>query len=183
MAIAHVGRLDSEGGALHLLAAFHALLQAQPTARLLVAGDGPSRGSLEAAAASLRLGPFVRFLGALPDPWPLLAAADVFALPAPRPGMPVSLLEAMAAGLPAVAAAAGAVPEMVAEGREALLVPPGDAGALGRALAELAADPIRRRDMGAHARRRVEDAFRIERTAAALEQLYGELLPDAAAGG
>jgi len=183
IAIAHVGPLEAEGGALHLLAAFHALLQAQPTARLLVAGDGPSRASLEAAAASLRLGPFVRFLGALSDPWPLLAAADICALPAPCPGLPAALLEAMAASLPAVAAAAGAVPEMVADGREALLVPPGDAGALGRALTELAADPVRRRDMGVHARRRVENAFRIERTAAALEQLYGELLPDPAGGG
>jgi glycosyltransferase involved in cell wall biosynthesis len=183
VAIAHAGRLDAEDGALHLLAAFHSLLQAQPNARLLVGGDGPSRASLEGAAAALRLGPFVRFLGALPEPWPLLAAADVFALPAPRPGMPAELLEAMAAGLPAVAAAAGAVPEMVADGREALLVPPGDAGALGRALAELVADPSRRSAMGAAARRRAEDAFRIERTAASLEVLYGALLPGPAAGG
>jgi glycosyltransferase involved in cell wall biosynthesis len=89
----------------------------------------------------------------------------------------------MAAALPAVAAAGGAIAELVADGRGTLLVPPGDAGAMGSALAELAADPVRRRDMGAHARRRVENAFGIERTAAALEQLYGELLPAPAGGG
>jgi glycosyltransferase involved in cell wall biosynthesis len=97
--------------------------------------------------------------------------------------MPAALLEAMAARLPAVAAATGAVPDMVTEGCEALLVPPGDAGALGRALAILAADPARRREMGARARRRAEDSFRIERTAAAVAGLYGELLAGPAAAG
>ena len=183
VAIVHTAALGEDGGALQLLAAFHALLQERPTARLLVAGDGPARASLEAAVASLRLGPFVRFTGALPSPWPLLRAADVFALPALRCGMPAALLEAMAAGLPTVATTAGAIPEMVADGREALLVPPGDAGALGRALADLAATPARRREMGALARRRVEGAFGIERTAAALGRLYGELLAGTAAGG
>ena len=183
IAVACVAPLDEESGAVHLLAAFHALLQEHPTARLLIAGDGPARAALEAVAASLRLGPFARFLDTLPEPWPLLAAADIFALPAPRSGMPAALLEAMAARLPAVAAATGAVPDMVTEGCEALLVPPGDAGALGRALAILAADPGRRREMGARARRRAEDSFRIERTAAAVAGLYGELLAGPAAAG
>ena len=86
----------------------------------------------------------------------------------------------MAAGLPTVATTAGAIPEVVADGREALLVPPGDPGALGRALADLVAAPSRRREMGALARRRVEESFRIEGTAAALGRLYGELLAGAA---
>jgi glycosyltransferase involved in cell wall biosynthesis len=89
--------------------------------------------------------------------------------------MPNALLEAMAAGLPAVATAVGAVPEMVVDGREALLVPPGDTGALARALAELAAAPARRREMGALARQRVEGAYRIE-AAGADRALYDELL-------
>jgi glycosyltransferase involved in cell wall biosynthesis len=183
IAVACVAPLDEESGAVHLLAAFHALLQEHPTARLLIVGDGPARAALEAVAASLRLGPFARFLGTLPEPWPLLAAADIFALPAFRSRMPAALLEAMAARLPAVAAATGAVQDMVAEGREALLVPSGDTGALGRALAILAADPARRREMGARARRRAEDSFRIERTAAAVAGLYGELLAGPAAAG
>ena len=124
----------------HLVGAFHALLQVHPTARLLLAGDGPDRAARSRRPVeALRLGPFVRFLGTLADPWPLLAAADIFALPSLWEGMPNALLEAMAAGLPAVATAVGAVPEMVVDGREALVVPPGDAGALARALAELAA--------------------------------------------
>jgi glycosyltransferase involved in cell wall biosynthesis len=89
--------------------------------------------------------------------------------------MPNALLEAMAAGLPSVATAVGAVPEMVADGREAILVPPGDPGALARALALLAGSPARRREMGARARRRVEETYRIEATVEQTERLYDEL--------
>ncbi len=176
LAIASVGRLHEEKGIAHLVGAFHALLKVHPTARLLLAGDGPARRSLVAMVEALRLGPFVRFLGPLPDPWLLYAGADIFALPSLVEGMPNALLEAMAAGLPTVATAVGAVPEMVVDGREALVVPPGDAGALARALAELAAWPMRRREMGALARKRIEDAYRIEATVAQTERLYGELL-------
>jgi starch synthase (maltosyl-transferring) len=176
LAVACVGRLHEEKGVSHLVGAFHALLQVQPTARLLLAGDGPARGALQTMVEALRLGPFVRFLGTVASPWPLLAAADVFALPSLWEGMPNALLEAMAARLPAVATAVGAVPEMVADGREALLVPPADAGALARALAELAGAPSRRREMGGRARQRVESAYRIETTVAHTERLYDELL-------
>jgi glycosyltransferase involved in cell wall biosynthesis len=176
LAIASLGRLHEAKGLEHLVVAFHALLQVHPAARLLIAGDGPSRRLLQTRVEALRLGPFVRFLGPVADPWPLLAGADVFALPSLWEGMPNALLEAMAAGLPSVATSVGAVPEMVVDGRETLLVPPGDAGALARALAELAAWPARRGEMGAFGRRRVEDAYRIEKTVAQIEQLYGELL-------
>ena len=176
IAIACIGRLHRQKGLSHLLGAFHALLQAHPTVRLLLAGDGPDRGALEGTVRALRLGPFVKLLGTVGSPWPLLAAADIFALPSLYEGMPNALLEAMAAGLPAVATPVGAVPEMVVDGREALLVPPGDAGALARALAELAAHPVRRREMGALARQRVENAYRIEATVAQTQRLYDELL-------
>jgi glycosyltransferase involved in cell wall biosynthesis len=176
IAVAYLGRLHEEKGVEHLVSAFHALLQAHPAARLVLAGDGPSRRFLEMAVATLRLGPFVRFLGSVADPWPLLAGADIFALPSLWEGMPNALLEAMAAGLPSVATAVGAVPEMVTDGREAFLVPPGDAGAFALALAELAARPALRQVMGALARRKVEDAYRIETTVAGIERLYDELL-------
>jgi len=183
LAVACIGRFHAEKGVVHLVGAFHALLQAHPSARLLLAGDGPSRRSLETTVEALRLEPFVRFLGSAASPWPLLSGTDIFALPSLVEGMPNALLEAMAAGLPAVATAVGAVPEMVIDGREALVVPPGDTGALARALAELAASPARRREMGALARRRVEEAYRIEATVAQTERLYDELLaPQGRAG-
>jgi glycosyltransferase involved in cell wall biosynthesis len=183
IAIVCVGRLHRQKGLVHLLGAFHTLLQVQPTARLLLAGVGTDRAALSGTVEALRLGHFVRFLGPLADPWPLLAAADIFALPSLWEGMPNALLEAMAAGLPAVATAVGAVPEMVVDGREALVVPPGDTGALARALAELAASPERRREMGALARRRIEDAYRIEAIVAQTERLYDELLASPGSAG
>jgi glycosyltransferase involved in cell wall biosynthesis len=176
LAVAFVGRLHRQKGLKQLLGAFFTLLQSHPTAKLLLAGDGPERAGLETAVAGLRLQPFVRFLGALPAPWPLLAAADLFVLPSLWEGMPNALLEAMAAGLPCVATAVGAVPEVAAAGEEALLVPPGDAAPLLRAILELADDPARRRALGARARRRVEERFRIEATVARTEELYDGLL-------
>ncbi|MHB8835315.1 MAG: glycosyltransferase [Candidatus Methylomirabilia bacterium] len=183
LAVACVGRLHEEKGVAYLVGAFRELLQAHPTARLLLAGDGPARRSLETMVEALRLTPFVRFLGAVASPWPLLAASDIFALPSLVEGMPNALLEALAAGLPAVATAVGAVPEMVVDGREALVVPPGDTGALARALAELAARPALRRELGALARQRVEDAYRIEATVAHTERLYDELLASPGSAG
>lgn len=180
LAVVCLSRLHAEKGISHLLGAFHALAQAQPTARLLIAGDGPARRTFEAQTAGLRLGVFVRFLGEVPEPWPLLAAADLFALPSLWEGMPNALLEAMAAGVPAVATAVGAVPEMVTDRKEALLVPPADPGALARALAELSSNPRQRREIGAAARQRVEKAYRLEATVAALESLYADRLGAAA---
>ena len=176
LAVVYLGRLHEEKGVEHLVTAFHGLLQAHPAARLLLAGDGPSRRFLELAVDTLRLKPFVRFLGTVADAWPLLAGADIFALPSLREGMPNALLEAMAASLPSVATAVGAVPEMVTDGRESFVVPPGDAGALALALAELAARPALRQVMGTLAHRKVEDAYRIETTVAGIERLYEELL-------
>lgn len=178
LGLAYVGRLHEEKGVGHLLAAFHTFLQSQPTAKLLIAGGGPARGALEAAAEALRLGPFVRFLGEVPEPWPLLAGADIFVLPSLWEGMPNALLEAMAAGLPVVATAVGAVPEMVVDQEEALLVPPADASAMAGALTALAAAPARGRQMGARARQRVAAHFRIETTVERMERLYADLLAE-----
>jgi len=179
-AILYLGRLHAEKGVAHLLSAFHLLLAEHPTARLVVAGEGPERHALEQAVEALRLRPFVRFAGAAASPWPLLAGADVLALPSLWEGMPNALLEAMAAGVPAVATHVGAVPEMVEDGREALLVPAADPRALAAALARLVGDPARARALGEAGRRRVEERFRIEETVAGIERLYTDLLGEAA---
>jgi glycosyltransferase involved in cell wall biosynthesis len=176
IALAGVGRLHPQKGLGHLLEAFRSLLQLQPTARLLLAGDGPERAALEATVRTFGLRDVVRFLGTISDPWPLFAAADVFVMSSLWEGMPNVLLEAMTAGLPSVTTAVGAIPEMVESGRESLVVPPANAGALAQALAALAAAPERRRRMGALARQRVESAYRIETTVAQTMRLYDELL-------
>jgi glycosyltransferase involved in cell wall biosynthesis len=129
--------------------------------RLQIAGDGPDRPALESAAAPL--GDAVELLGERTDVADLLAAADVFVLSSDSEGMPMSVLEAMAAGLPVVATAVGGVPELVDDGRTGRLVPPRDPGALAAALAALAGDAGLRARMGEAGRARTAGEFSLAR--------------------
>ena len=141
-----------------------------------VAGDGPQRAALEAQAAGLGLAGAVRFLGRRADVGDLLAACDVFALPARREGLGVAALEAMAAGRPVVASAVGGLGEAVIDGRTGLLVAPGDAAALATALRRLVSEPALRAALGAAGPARVAEGFLPEQMVAAYERLYRDIL-------
>jgi glycosyltransferase involved in cell wall biosynthesis/peptidoglycan/xylan/chitin deacetylase (PgdA/CDA1 family) len=172
---AHIGcvaRLSPEKGIDRLLDAFAGVLRARPDARLSIAGDGPSRPLLEAHARELNLGTAVEFLGFRQEVAPVLADLDVFVLPSLTEGVPLALLEAMAAGLPAVATAVGGVPEVVEDGSSGILVAPGDAPALERTVLGLLAAPEQRAALGANARDRVEHAFSLQRMALGYRELY-----------
>ncbi len=103
--------------------------------------------------------------------WQLLAEADVFLLPSHAENMPNAVLEAMAASLPIVCTAVGAVREMVDE-RGACFVPAGDPAAIAAALRALLADPRRRESMGEANRARIETEFALERVLPVLDRLY-----------
>jgi len=124
------------------------------TCRIDVYGTGPQRPALEALVRRERLTECVTFHGVVPaDRVPsLLREADLFVLPSLREAAPVSLLEAMATGLPAIATSVGDVPHVVRDGANGRLVPPADPEALGRALGELLKDRDRRERMGRAAR-------------------------------
>jgi phosphatidylinositol alpha-1,6-mannosyltransferase len=122
---------------------------------LEVVGDGQLRAGLEAQAARLGLGARVRFLGALPPGeavYRFLRTRAAFVQPSRTEGLPRSLLEAMAVGLPALATAVGGVPELLDADE---LVRVDDAGALAQAIDRLAADPARRRRLAAENRQKV----------------------------
>ncbi len=104
---------------------------------LVMAGDGELRGELEALAAELAIAPRVHFLGRRDDVPRVLAALDAFILTSVSEGLPISVLEAMAAGLPVVATAVGGLAELVAPERTGLLVPSQDSDALVAAIARL----------------------------------------------
>lgn len=159
-----------------LVEAARAVLEAAPHVRFAVAGDGPLRPRLEAVCAAAGLGDAVRWLGFRRDVPALLAACDLVVQPSLDDALPTALLEAMAAGRPAVASAAGGIPEIVEPGITGVLVPPGDAAALAGALVRLVARPEERAELGGRARRRARERFSTEAWLGRLERVYGEAL-------
>jgi len=147
-----VGRLSNEKGQDDLIDALQRTLAGGnvPQLRLVIVGDGPERKRLEHLAA--RLGQSVLFTGYLADPWTLFHAADIFVLPSHSEGSPLVMFEAMAAGVPIVAAAVGGVPETLVDSESGLLVPPRNPAALARALAALSRDRALRQRLALAAR-------------------------------
>lgn len=144
------------------LRACAAVASEHPALAAVVVGGGPAAAAIEAEVRRQAPHLRARFLGPLPHDElpPYYAAADVFLLPTLRQeGMPTTVLESMAAGLPIVATRAGGTPTGVAHGRTGLLVPLGDAHALTEALRALVTDPARRREMGRAARERAVTEF------------------------
>lgn len=172
-----VGRLDPVKDQVGLVRAFAGLLPAHPEAMLVIAGDGPFRDDLARATAELRVGDRVRMLGEYRDVPGVLAAADVFTLPSIAEGMSNTLLEAMAAGLPAVATRVGGNPELVEDGVTGRLVPARDPGALREALAAYLDDPHLRAMHGKAGRQRAVECFSLERMCQDYTDLYRRLLP------
>jgi len=148
------GRLVEQKGLDTLLRAYAAARAELGGRRLVLAGDGPERARLESLADSLGLNGDVSFLGFVGRERlaELLGGADLFAFPSRYEAFGVALLEAMASGVPAVAARAGGVPEFAVDGENALLVPPDDARAFAGALVRLARDDVLARRLAAGGR-------------------------------
>ena len=148
-----IGRLVPQKGFDVLVEAFKS--DALRDLTLVLVGDGPERGRLQSRAANLGLATRVRFLGSVERSRipALFCGADAFAFPSRGEGFGIALLEAMAAGVPAVAAAAGGVPEFAHDGENALLVPPDDPAALAEGLARLIADPQLRKRLSREGRK------------------------------
>jgi glycosyltransferase involved in cell wall biosynthesis len=169
-----VGRLAAPKDPVTLVRALAGVRRAPFTATIV--GDGPDRPAVEAEIRAAGLEGVVELAGERHDVPRLLADADVCVLSSRSEGAPLSVLEAMAAGLPVVASAVGGVPEIVADGDTGLLVPPGDAAALAAALERLLADAALRRRLGAAGRERVRERFDLAELQRAHLELYSREL-------
>jgi FemAB-related protein (PEP-CTERM system-associated) len=171
-----VGRLSKEKAFDVLIQAFADLLATGLDATLLIAGDGPERVSLQNQIASLKVEDSVRLIGHVADPCDAYAAADVFALSSTSEGLPNSLLEAMACGVPVVATAVGAIPSVVTDESNGLLCPASDASSLTLAFHRLLSNEALRAQFSAAARNTIEDRYSFKRRMQKIAAVYDSVL-------
>jgi glycosyltransferase involved in cell wall biosynthesis len=175
-----LGRLAPQKGATDLLRALPAVTRRHPRAGLVFAGDGPQRAALEAEARTLGLGDRVAFLGFRRDVPTVLAALDLFLFPSLWEGLPQALLEAMASGLPVVAARTLGIDEIVRDGANGLLVEPRDPEGLAQAALRLLADRDLAARLAAAGRREALERHTLPAVAARVDGLYRRLLGEPA---
>jgi glycosyltransferase involved in cell wall biosynthesis len=155
--IGTVANLRREKDHSTLLRALVRVRAAEPRAHLALAGEGPMLAALEAEARDLGIAPFVHFLGARTDVPEILSALDLYCLPSRFEGMPISILEAMAAGCPIVATRVPGTVDLVEDGRTGVLVPPDDTRMLADQLLRVGADAELRRRLVKAARTHVAE--------------------------
>ena len=167
-----VGRLVAVKNQSLLIRALSCLSRDYPNLKLIIAGDGPLRRSLEKLAVDAGCPTKIQFLGRRSDVPEFMAALDIFALTSKREGMSNTILEAMSSGLPVVATAVGGNPELVIDRETGILTPVDDVLALAKALEELIKHPEKRQRMGLAGRERVEKHFSLTSMVRNYEQLY-----------
>jgi glycosyltransferase involved in cell wall biosynthesis len=174
--IGTVGRLTPVKGIPYLLQAARILLRQGVNVKVLVVGDGSIRQDLMTQARDLGVSENVVFLGHREDTDELLQALDIFVLPSLSEGIPMALLEAMAASRAVVASRVGGIPEIVEDGLEGFLVEPMDVNGLAERCRQLIESPEVARKMGEQGRKRVERDFSATAMADRVASVYKELL-------
>ncbi|HRV95067.1 MAG TPA: glycosyltransferase [Anaerolineae bacterium] len=171
-----VSRVHPGKGHEDLIRAMTKILEVFPKARLRIIGTGPLLEEMQNLSKSLNLNGAVEFTGFVEDLYPELSALDVFVLPSLTEGFPLSVMEAMAMGLPVAATPVGGVPEMVEPGQTGLLFPPKSPDGLADAVLQILSDPKKARKMGEQGRQKVFKEYRPEKYIQQLDSLYQELL-------
>jgi len=174
--LAQVARLDDLKDHATAVRAMARVVAALPQAMLLIVGDGPERTKIERLVAQLGIGQSVRLVGTRGDVPEILQAADLFLLSSKSEGIPLTVIEAMAARLPVVSTDVGGVGEIVVAGETGMLVPAGDVAALAAAAIDLLPDAARRARLGEQGFRRAIDKFDEARMHHDYRALYAEML-------
>jgi sugar transferase (PEP-CTERM/EpsH1 system associated) len=167
-----VARLSPEKDHHTLIEAFARVVGGRPESRLVVVGDGELMPSLRERCAALGIERSVIFLGSRTDVPDLLATFDVFAISSREEGLGITILEAMAAGVPVIATSVGGIPEIIEHGVAGITVPPGDPSVFADAIEWVLSHKAAAEEMAAKARDRIRDGFGIDRMIEAYEDLY-----------
>lgn len=172
-AVVFMGGLHPRKGLPDLLRAFDSLFLRRPDARLYILGGGPHEDEYRSLAASMTCRPAVIFVGALDEPFPYLAGADIFVLPSLADPAPLVLPEAREAGCAIIATNVDGIPELLEGGQAGILVPPGDPARLAEELIRLIEEPERLGEWRARSQINIEH-LRIERVARETLEIYRE---------
>jgi glycosyltransferase involved in cell wall biosynthesis len=173
--ITFIGRLDGYKGVDYLLNGFKTLLSKIDKVRLIIVGTGPDETRLKYLAGALEIQGHVVFRGKQENIRSILSETDIFVLPSLSEGMSNVLLEAMACGLPIVATAVGGNSDLISDRRNGILVPPANPDVLSEALVELLQNNTLAKQLGAEARKTVEDHYSLESICESYQQLYNRL--------
>ena len=171
-----VARLDLQKGFEYLLRATRELCAAFPALKVVIVGEGPDRQAIESMVQRFGLQSNVILAGQHSHMPEIYAAMDVFVLPSLNEGLPMTILEAMAASRPVVATRVGAIPKVIKDGETGLLVDPGDADGLRNALARLLRDSDLGRRLGSAGHDWVSRNYTSEAMALKYRQMYDEVL-------
>ena len=167
-----IGRFDPVKNHRMLLAAFRDVVKQIWGAKLLLIGDGPLKKECKESAAELDIDDYVVFLGQRNDVPQILQVIDIFVLSSITEATSLTLLEAMAAGLPVIAMDVGGNPEIVLRDQTGILVPPRNYIELAKAIVSLIRDPEKRKRMGEAGKRRAKALFSIDRMLEEYAQIY-----------
>ena len=174
--VANVAHMADHKGQVYLVDAIPRILERFPRTTFAIVGDGELRGALEARSRELGVAGSLRFPGFRGDVPTILKALDVFVMPSHMEGLGTSVLDAMAARVPVVGTEAGGMPEILEHGRNGLVCPIRDSGAIARSVVELLADPERARRLAHQARADVVARFSREAMVAGTLGVYTSVL-------
>jgi len=171
-----VGRLSKEKGHIYLLEAVAKVISEFPAIKLLIVGDGPLKKALQATSSRLHLEDKVIFTGVRNDIPGILSIMDIFVLPSLKEGVPIALLEAMAAQKPIVATKVGAVPNLIEDKKMGLLIEPKDADAIANSIISLLKDEVMKKAIAINALEKVKNEFSSSIMAQRYSEVYKEIL-------
>lgn len=169
-------RLTQEKGMDILLRAAFQAVKVEPSLRFVIIGDGPLAEDIKEDVKTSGLHDYLRFLGFCDDAWNLFPALDAFVLPSRTEGWPLSIMEAMALGLPVIATEVGGIPEMVESGKTGILIQPEDVNGLSQALVNLARNRPLVNKLGKAAAIYAREHFDANTMIAKVEAVYCQIL-------